>query len=127
MDQPELRELKILIVEESDVLRKRLQTAFASLTGFHVIGEAATGHEVFELARSLRPGLIVFDPSSDADGLDVLRELRRHDLRVLIVIFTSNYSAPMREAYRDAGATFFVNKSRIRDLLDICEVARKCS
>ena len=127
MDHPELRELKILIIDESDALRKRVRSAFAIFVGFQVIGEATTGSEAIEMARSLRPDLIVFDPSPDMTGIEVLREIRRHDLRALIVIFTTDYAAAMREACRDSGATFFVNKSRIRDLLDICEIARKCS
>lgn len=127
MDQPELRDLRILIIDESDALRKRLMNAFEIFVGFQVIGEAATRPEGIEMARSLRPDLIVFDPSPDMTGIEILREIRRYDLRVLIAIFTTDYSAAMREACRDSGATFFVNKSRIRDLLDICEMARKCS
>ena len=127
MDHPELRKLKILIIDESDALRKRLRNAFAIFVGFEIIGEAATSQEAFGMAQSLRPDLIVFDPSPDKSGIEVLREIRRHDLRVLIAIFTTDYTAAMREACRDSGATFFVSKSRIRDLLDICEIARKCS
>ena len=127
MDHPELRELKILLIDESDALRKRVRNAFAIFVGFQVIGEAATSQEAFEMVRSLRPDLIVFDPAPDTTGIEVLREIRRHDVRVLIAIFTTDYSAATREACRDSGATFFVNKSRIRDLLDICEVARKFS
>ena len=127
MDHPELRELKILIIDQSEALRKRVRNALAIFVGFQVLDEAATGREGVEIARSLRPDLIVFDPSSHLSGVEVLHEIRRHDLRVLIAIFTTEYSADMREACRDAGATFFINKSRIRDLLDVCEIARKCS
>ena len=127
MDHPELRELTILIIDESDALRKRVRNAFALFVGFHVIGEAATGAEGIESARSLHPDLVVFDPAAQPNGIEFIREIRRHDLRVLIAIFTAEYSADMREACRDSGATFFIDKSRIRDLLDICEIARKCS
>ncbi|HEY5838341.1 MAG TPA: response regulator transcription factor [Pyrinomonadaceae bacterium] len=127
MEHPELRELTILLIDDSDTLRKRVKNAFAIFAGFQVIGEAATGREAIEMARSLRPDLIVFEPSSATTGIHVLREIRRHDLRVLIAVFTTDYSAAMRETCRDSGATFFINKSRIRDLLDISELARKCS
>ena len=127
MDHPELRELKILLIDESEAFRKRVRNAFALFVGFQVFDEAATGREGIEIARSLHPDLIVFDPSADPTGVEVLHEIRRHDLRVLIAVFTTDYSAAMRDACRDAGATFFINKSRIRDLLDVCEIARKCS
>lgn len=127
MDHPELRELTILIIDESDAVRKRVRNACALFVGFHVIGEAATGVEGVENARSLRPDLIVFDPSAQPNGIDVIREIRRYNLRVLIAIFTTDYSTATRDACRDSGATFFIDKSRIRDLLDICEIARKCS
>jgi DNA-binding NarL/FixJ family response regulator len=127
MIQPELRELKILIIDEYDVVRERLRNAFPIFVGFQVIGEAATGRDAIEMARSLHPDLIVFDPTPDTGGIEVLREIRRGDLRVIIAIFTADYTAAMRDTCRDSGATFFVSKSRIRDLLDICEIARKCS
>ncbi len=127
MDHPELRELKILIVDESDAFRQRLKNAFAIFVGFKVVGEAATGREGIEIARSLNPDLIVFDPSTDTGGIGIVADIRRTDLRVLIAIFTTDYSAVTREACRDTGATFFLNKSRIRDLLDVCEIVRKCS
>ena len=127
MDHQDLRELKILIIDASDVLRKSLVKAFGTLVGLEVIGEAATGEEGVKAARSLRPDLIVFEPSADTSGLEALHEIRRHDLRVLIVIFTADYSPAFRGICRNAGATFFVSKSRIRDLLDAAEIARKLS
>jgi DNA-binding NarL/FixJ family response regulator len=128
MGHPELRDLKILVIDDSDFIRKQLKTAYGTLLGFEVIGEATSGDEGVQMARSLRPDLIVFEPSmAGTNGVEVLRAIRQDDQRVLIVVFTAEYSAVMRDVYREAGATFFVNKARIRDLLEVSEIARKIS
>jgi DNA-binding NarL/FixJ family response regulator len=128
MDQLDPRDLKILVIDDSEFIRKQLRTAFGTLIGFGVVGETATRDEAVQLARSLQPDLIVLDPAlPGTNGVEVVREIRRHDQRVLIVIFTADYSEVMRDVYREAGATFFVSKARIRDLLEVSEIARRIS
>ena len=87
---------------------------------------AASGDEGIEMARSLRPDIIVLDHSMPhRSGIETLREIRKEDQRSIIIIFTSESGVMFREICREAGANFFVSKSRLQDLLDICALARK--
>jgi CheY-like chemotaxis protein len=86
----------------------------------------ANGAEGIEMALSLRPDIIVLDLSMPGrNGLEVLREIRKVDQRVMIIIFTSDVSLPLRVICREAGANFFVTKPNLSDLLEICALARR--
>ena len=122
------RELKIVVIDDSAVVREHLSTVLPTLESCRLIGMAATGENGVEMARSLRPDLIVLDPSMrKASGIDVLREIRKYDLRVIVVVFTLDYYKAMRDVCRNAGATFFLNKARPGDLLDVCAIVCKFS
>jgi DNA-binding NarL/FixJ family response regulator len=126
MNEQEPRNLKIVVVDDSEVVREQLRRAFAETQGLHLVGMAASGDEGIEMAQSLRPDIIVLDLSMPKrSGLDTLREIRKVDQRVMIIIFTSDDSVPLRWICREAGANFFVTKSRLKDLLDICSIARR--
>jgi DNA-binding NarL/FixJ family response regulator len=126
MDQQEPRNLQIVVIDDSAVVREQLRQAFAEAEGLHLVGMAETGHEGIEMARSLRPDILVLDLSiSHRSGLEIIREIRKGDQRVMIIIFTSDDSFALRLICREAGANFFVSKSRLQDLLDICALARK--
>jgi DNA-binding response OmpR family regulator len=87
---------------------------------------AASGDEGIEMARSLRPDIIVLDLSvSHTSSLDILREIRKGDQRVIIIIFSIDDSFALRWICREAGANFFVTKSHLPDLLGICTLARR--
>lgn len=128
MDHLDPRDLKILVIDDSEFIQKQLRTAFDTLLGFEVVGETASAEEAIQLHGALQLDLIVLDPAlPGTNGVEVVREIRRRDQRVLIVIFTADYSEVMRDVYREAGATFFVSKARIRDLLEVAEIARRIS
>ena len=125
MDQQELRDLEIVVIDDSAVVREQLSRAFAEEKGCHLAGMAENGDEGIEMVRSLRPDIIVLDLSMpNRSGMEVLREIRKDDQRVMIIIFTSDDSMALRLVCREAGANFFVTKSRLEDLLLICSLAR---
>jgi DNA-binding NarL/FixJ family response regulator len=126
MDQQEPRDLEIVVIDDSEVVREQLRRAFAEAEGLHVVGMAASGDEGIEMVRSLRPDIIVLDLSMpQCSGLETLREIRKIDQRVMVIIFTSDDSFALRWICREAGANFFVTKSHLQDLLDICSIARR--
>ena|SRR6266576_1880786 len=126
MDQQEPRNLEIVVIDDSPVVREQLSRAFAEAEGCHLVGMAASGDEGIEMARSLRPDIIVLDLSMPKrSGLEVLREIRKGDQGVMIIIFTSDDSLTLRLICREAGANFFVTKSHLQDLLVICDLARR--
>jgi DNA-binding response OmpR family regulator len=82
--------MKILIVEDEEILRKVLQEKFAE--EHFDVKTAVDGGAVVPLVKSWQPDLVLLDiilPKQD--GLSVLQELKADaDLRSIPVIITSN-------------------------------------
>src|SRR5262249_60327052 len=67
---------RVLIVDDHPLTREALGSLLAA-NGFDVAGQAAGALEAIELARELRPGLIVLDLTMpDMDDLEALPRLR---------------------------------------------------
>jgi two-component system chemotaxis response regulator CheB len=53
--------IRVLVVEDSLTVRKRLCEVLAAHAGFQVVGEAGDGKQAIELCRALRPDVITMD------------------------------------------------------------------
>ena len=58
---PEVPVPRILIAEDHSVVRRGLRELLGPSAGWEVCGEARTGRKAVELARQLRPDVVVID------------------------------------------------------------------
>jgi two-component system chemotaxis response regulator CheB len=81
---------RVLIVDDSAVFRKVLQTALDKHPGIRVVGTAANGKEALRLVRTLRPHVMILDVEMpEMNGLETLDELRRQHLDPGVIMFSS--------------------------------------
>jgi CheY-like chemotaxis protein len=101
----------VLICDNEEVLRNLVR---ASLDGNgYALVEARDGDEALELARQLRPNLILLDMMMPGrSGIEVLEELRAdRELREIpVVMLTARAQATDRERAERAGADRFLTK-----------------
>jgi PAS domain S-box-containing protein len=108
------QQLKILIVDDHEVIRRALRSLLLSRPEWTVCGEAAGGAEALEITRLQRPDVVLMDISMpDMNGVEVTRVLRRDypDVRVLIV--SQNDPQITRNQAELAGAAGYVAKADI--------------
>jgi DNA-binding NarL/FixJ family response regulator len=118
-----LKELKIVIADDTKVIREVVSRTLSRIEGFKVVGVAANGVETLELAREREPHLLVLDISMPfKDGVSVLEELRAEGSAVVIVMFTADQSPFARKACLDLGADYFLDKSELGELIEICSL-----
>jgi len=101
----------VLIVDDSQVVRKALSRLFTWQPDFGICGEAQNGREAIEKAQQLHPDLIIMDLSMPLmNGLDAARTLKRLMPKVPIIMY-SDYSDFLREGRPTAGISAMVSKS----------------
>lgn len=82
--------LKVLIIDDSPVLRIMLSEMLKSL-GHTVLGEADSGASGLKAFRELKPELVTLDISlPDENGLQVLEKLRKLDPAARVIVVTGN-------------------------------------
>ena len=81
--------VRILLVDDHAVVRDGLAAVFSLLPGFTVGGQAATGRQAVELARALRPDVVLMDiRMPDLDGIAATRELRTAAAESAVLVLT---------------------------------------
>ncbi len=103
---------RILIVDDSQVVRKALRRMLERNIGWVVCGDASDGREGVEKAQELMPDLVVLDLSMPVmNGLEAARELKRTLPSVPSLMFTNYRTDSVRKAALSAGVSAIVSKS----------------
>jgi len=115
--------VRILIVDDNEPVRRSIQSLLGSRKGWFVCGEAADGLQAVEEAKSLRPDLIIMDVSMpNMNGLEATRVILREVRESRILIISQNDPAIVRRQAVEVHAHGFIAKSNIhRDLIAAVE------
>jgi DNA-binding NarL/FixJ family response regulator len=104
--------LRILIVDDHDVVRSGLRHMLEAQPGWTVCGEASNGRDAVEMAKELIPDVIILDYSMpDLNGLDATRQIKKAVPSAELLIFTMHDSEQMIRDVLAAGAKGFLMKS----------------
>jgi len=86
----ELGTIRVLIADDHAVVRQGLRTLIGTEPGMTVVGEAGDGVEAVEMARAYKPDVILLDMVMPRkDGLEAIREIKRENPNVRILVLTS--------------------------------------
>ena len=101
----------ILIVDDHPLFRKGVIQLIQAEPGFRFVGEAASGTEGIQMARQLRPDLILLDlHMKDMSGIDVLKTVKDADLDARVVMLTVSDQAEDLMAALQSGADGYLLK-----------------
>ncbi len=85
---------KVLIVDDSRLVRLTIKTILDRAEGFEVVGEAENGREGVDLARELNPDVVTLDIEMPVmNGIECLRRLRILSPAKVIVLSSLTHPA----------------------------------
>lgn len=103
--------MRILLVDDHPITRDALG-ALLNQHGFSIVGEAANGEEAIELARNLRPQLVLLDLSMPGlGGLEALPRIREAAPECEVVVLTASGTEENLLAAIRGGAAGYLLKS----------------
>lgn len=126
LTQPNHRQIRVLVVDDSSFLRKNLPKILESDPDIKVIGTAANGEDGLRLARELRPDVITLDIFMPLmDGLTALKQLMREQPTPVVMLSATTHEGAQNTLLALAlGAVDFVGKPSGPISLDIESISR---
>ena len=91
--------VSVLVVDEHAISREGIRSLLASRTRYEVVGEADNGRLAVELARELRPDIVIMDVVlRGLNGVDATRKIVAElpEVRVLALSMCAGSSIPLR-------------------------------
>ena len=106
--------LRVFVVEDSELIRKRIIENVNTMGGFSVVGFAESADEAVKSISELRPDIVITDIQlKEGSGIDVVRKVRASPYMPRPRIFVlTNYAFPeYKRQCSVAGADEFFDKS----------------
>jgi two-component system chemotaxis response regulator CheB len=110
-----MRKIRVLLVEDSVTIRRRLSEVLGADPEFEVVGEADNGKRAIELCQSLSPDVITLDMILPVmSGLDATEQIMAHCPTPILVVSSSFNRGELFKTYDAlaAGAVDVLEKPR---------------
>ncbi len=114
-----MRNLRILIADDHDLMRRGLKALVESHPGWQVCDEAHTGREAIAKSEATKPDVVILDISMpELNGLEAARGIRKASPSTEILILSIHYSDQLIREILGAGVRGYIMKSDSdRDLI----------
>jgi two-component system nitrate/nitrite response regulator NarL len=118
-----MQELRILVVDDHEIVRRGISSLLEAHAGWVVCGHAGDGVEAIDQTHKLLPDIIIMDVTMPTmNGLQATRVLCQRQPESMVIVLSQHDSKEMMGEALSAGARAFVRKSSAaRDLVDTIE------
>lgn len=110
MTNDDSKMIRVVLVDDHGIVRQGLR-ALLTRPGIEVIGEAENGEEAVELARTLRPDVMLLDiRMKESDGLQALPQIKAVSPRTSVIMLTTYANPGYLARAISGGASGYLSK-----------------
>lgn len=110
--------VRILLVDDHKIVREGIAGIIQENPMYKVIAQASDGEEALEMARDLKPDVIVMDVNMPKmNGIEATRRIKRENPQVKIIGLSVQDEDSLTESIKAAGATAHLNKGAAPEAL----------
>ena len=113
--------LKVMIVDDSLIVRSRLLMMLAGLDGVEITGQMGDAKLANKAITVSKPDVVILDFQLLAGtGLDVLHHIKKSGVKPKVIMLTNYATEQLRTKCVSSGADYFFDKStEFEEVLDV--------
>lgn len=119
--------VRIILVDDHGIIRQGLRSLLDCQPDIEVVGEAEDGRSAIELARELRPDIVITDVTMpNLNGVDTTRQITRMFPQIKIIGLSGHANNSFIMGMLKAGASAYILKQCLfNELLEAIQVVRQ--
>lgn len=123
----EMEEIKVLLVDDHEMVRIGLAAVLGTEDGIEVVGEAGSGEEGIRLAQEYNPDVVLMDLVMEGmDGIETTRQLLKLYPECKVIVLTSYLDDEKMYPVIEAGAfSYLLKTSRASEVADAIRAAAR--
>ena len=103
--------LSVYIVDDSEVMRKRLTESVGDIAGIEIAGQSGDPFEALDGIQKSHPDVVILDIRlPQKSGIDVLKDIKENPAAPIVIMVTNYPYRLYRQACMAAGADYFFSK-----------------
>ncbi len=106
--------MKVLIVDDSNVVRDRIVEMLSGITGVEIAGEATNSIEAIHMVNKLKPDAVTLDIRIPGEsGIEVLKKIKKTKTHssIIVLVLTNFPQEQYRNKCYKLGGDYFFSKS----------------
>ena len=108
--------MKVLVVDDSALLRERLVSMISELPEIAKIGQAQNASQALNSVQKLNPDVVILDIRlSEGNGIEILQKIKKKNSAPITIMFTNFPYPQYRKKCKEEGADFFFDNKIIRE------------
>jgi DNA-binding NarL/FixJ family response regulator len=121
-----MKRIQVLLVDDHNVVRQGLRVLLEAEDDIAVVGEAETGRQALQMAKSLQPTVIVMDIAMpNLNGLEATRQIIKEVPNAKVLVLSSYSDDEYVHQLTEAGASGYLLKQTAA--VDLIKAVRETS